>query len=93
MPRLHGLQPEQLARLDASYLEEAVLDVLYEAVHGNITSTFNDPQKDIRYDEMAASVHVFSVDSDLARLEHAINLTIRCTINLNSRMISKDKTR
>ena len=49
---------------------------MYEAVHGNITSTFNDPQKDIHYDEMAASVHVFSVDSDLARLEHAINLTI-----------------
>ena len=35
MPRLHGLQPEQLARLGVSYLEEAVLDVLYEAVHGN----------------------------------------------------------
>lgn len=28
--RLHGLQPEQLARMGLFYLEEAVLDVLYE---------------------------------------------------------------
>ena len=35
MLRLHGLQPEQLARIGMFYLEEAVLDVLYEAVHGD----------------------------------------------------------
>lgn len=35
MSRLHGLQPEQLARIGMFYLEEAVLDVLYEAVHGD----------------------------------------------------------
>ena len=29
-----GLRPKQLARIGVSYLEEAVLDVLYEAVHG-----------------------------------------------------------
>ncbi len=35
MPRLHGLQPQQLARIGMFYLEEAVLDVLYEDVHGD----------------------------------------------------------
>ena len=29
----YGLQPEQLARMGLFYLEEAVLDVLYEVVH------------------------------------------------------------
>ena len=33
--RLHGLQPEQLARIGLFYLEEAVLDVLYEVVHSD----------------------------------------------------------
>ena len=31
MPTLHGLEPEQLARIGIFYLEEAVLDVLFEA--------------------------------------------------------------
>lgn len=31
MARLHGLQPEQLARIGMFYFEEAVLDALYEA--------------------------------------------------------------
>ena len=33
MPTLHGLEPEQLARIGIFYLEEAVLDVLHEARH------------------------------------------------------------
>ena len=32
--RSDDLRPEQLARMGVSYLEEAVLDVLYEVVHG-----------------------------------------------------------
>ena len=35
MPTLHGLEPEQLARIGIFYLEEAVLDVLHEARHGD----------------------------------------------------------
>ena len=31
MPTLHGLEPEQLARIGIFYLEEAVLDVLLKA--------------------------------------------------------------
>ena len=33
MRSLHGLEPEQLARIGIFYLEEAVLDVLHEARH------------------------------------------------------------
>ncbi len=31
MARLHGLQPEQLARIGIFYLEKAILDLLFEA--------------------------------------------------------------
>ena len=33
MGNLHGLEPEQLARIGIFYLEEAVLDILHEARH------------------------------------------------------------
>lgn len=39
MLRLHGLQPEQLARMGLFYLEKAVLDVLHEVVHGEAAPT------------------------------------------------------
>lgn len=46
MPRLHGLQPEQLARIGVFYLEEAVLDVLHETVRGdNDQGTWLPPAK------------------------------------------------
>ncbi len=35
MANLHGLQPKQLARIGMFYLEEAILDVLFEAEMGN----------------------------------------------------------
>ena len=35
MARLHGLQPEQLARIGMFYIEEAILDFLFEAEMDN----------------------------------------------------------
>jgi repressor of nif and glnA expression len=34
MSSLHGLEPEQLARIGMFYLEEAILDLLFEAERG-----------------------------------------------------------
>ena len=59
------------------------------------TMSISEAEKEIsKYTDETPILITYSPNaniSDLARLEHAINLTIKCTININSRTILEDK--